>query len=270
MITSRWLFFTDSKERYVKQLSTAKPPWQEDSEFLSLAAEFAAWRQSLPQSILWNPGAIYARKESSELGAFTLLWCTYHQSLVDLYRIGMPTLFRIQKDIAFPPDQQDFLDDCRRVCFENARDVSYIISEALRHGLKVLADTWFCIIAHDSTKVMLYYLKLSKSSIVRLDNTQVNGTISLVHRNLESLLQMRPMVATAEHCVCNPFYFFVLLLNHSQLLLVCFCGQNDGKRGDTASEYVPWCWIRTTKRKWGDVSSPSCPPPNFQSLQVTN
>jgi hypothetical protein len=162
--------------------------------------EFDYWRHSLPQSLLWNPGAIYARKESSQLGALTLLWCTYHQTLVDLYRIGMPVLFRIQKNIEFPPDQQEFLDNCRRACFENAREVSNIISEALKHGIKVLADTWLCIIAHDSTKVMLYFLKLNRQSPHGLSQNKVDATVALVQRNLEALMQMRSMVATAEHC----------------------------------------------------------------------
>lgn len=112
----------------------------------------------------------------------------------------MPILFRIQKDIEFPPEQRDFLDNCRRACFDNAREVSNILSEALRHGIKVLADTWLCIIAHDSTKVMLYYLKLNKHSSC-LGQREVDETIALAQKNLEGLLQMRPMVATAEHCV---------------------------------------------------------------------
>lgn len=162
--------------------------------------EFDHWRHTLPQSLMWNPGAIYARKESSQLGALTLLWCTYHQTLVDLYRIGMPILFRIQKNITFPPDQQEFLEDCRRACFENAREVSSIIREALRHGIKILADTWLCIIAHDSTKVMLHFLKSHRQSSQGLSQNEVDATVALVQRNLEALLQMRAIVATAEHC----------------------------------------------------------------------
>ncbi|KAJ5307544.1 hypothetical protein N7476_008200 [Penicillium atrosanguineum] len=186
--------------RYVKQLDTSKPPWQSDSEFIQLTMEFDHWRHNLPQSLMWSPSAIYARKESSQLGALTLLWCTYHQTLVDLYRIGMPILFRIQKDITFPPDQQEFLENCRRACFENAREVSSIICEALRHGIKNLADTWLCIIAHDSTKVMLHFLKLNRQSSHRMSQNEVDATVTLVQKNLEALLQMRAIVATAEHC----------------------------------------------------------------------
>lgn len=112
----------------------------------------------------------------------------------------MPALFRIQKEVIFPPEQQEFLQHCRTFCFENARQVSRIISEALRYGLKVLADSWICIIAHDSTKVMLHYLTLNKKS-TDFHQREVNDTISLVQSNLDALLQMRSIVATAEHCV---------------------------------------------------------------------
>ncbi|KAJ5676184.1 hypothetical protein N7462_009081, partial [Penicillium macrosclerotiorum] len=186
--------------KYVKHLDNSAPPWQDDSEFSQLSAEFDSWKASLPQSLIWNPGAIYARKESSQLGALTLLWCTYHQTLVDLYRIGMPTLFRIQKRISFPPNQQEFLDDCRRACFDNALAVSNIISEGLRHGVKVLTDTWFCIITHDSTKVMLYFLKLNEQMSRGLEQSEVQDTLALVQKNAEALMHMRPIVATAEHC----------------------------------------------------------------------
>lgn len=217
------------KNRYVKHLNSSKPPWQADSEFLSLSAEFDTWRRSLPQSLLWNAGAIYARKGSSQLGALTLLWCTFHQTLVDLYRIGMPILFRIQKDIEFPPDQQEFLENCQRACFDNAREVSNILAEALRHGIKVLADTWLCIIAHDSTKVMLYYLKLNER-LQSLDRREIDETIALAQGNLEGLLRMRPMVATAEHCVSQwqfkPFVDFNIVPNF--LGIVFIRDQDDG------------------------------------------
>ncbi|KAJ5815698.1 hypothetical protein N7474_007475 [Penicillium riverlandense] len=181
--------------RYVKHLDIARPPWLAGSEFLLLSAEFDNWRYSLPQSLQWRPDAIYARRESSQLGALTLLWCTYYQTLVDLYRIGMPAIFRLRKNVEFPPDQQGFLKHCRSVCYENAREVSNVISEALRHGIKALADTWLCIIAHDSTKVMLYYMQQNEMA-----QGDVGDIKALVQRNLDGLIQMRPMVATAEYC----------------------------------------------------------------------
>ncbi|CAI7596646.1 unnamed protein product [Penicillium bialowiezense] len=177
-----------------------RPPWEPESEFQQLKREFASWKRCLPQNLKWYSGAIWARKESSQLGALTLLWCTYHQTLVDLYRIGMPTLFRIRRYVEFPLEQQTFLDDCRRVCFNSAREVSRIIVEASRHGIYALADTWLCIIAHDSTKVMLYYLKHITDSPAALSPSEAEETTILVKKNLEAIMQMRSLVATAEHC----------------------------------------------------------------------
>lgn len=187
----------------MKHLDTSIPPWEEDSEFQQLKFEFTSWKRYLPQNLRWYSSAIWARKESSQLGALTLLWCTYHQTLVDLYRIGMPTLFGIRRYVEFPSEQQEFLDDCRRVCFDSARKVSKIIAEASRHGIKALADTWLCIIAHDSTKVMLYYLNHITDSAIALSTSEADETKLLAKKNLDALMQMRPIVATAEHCVRN-------------------------------------------------------------------
>ncbi|OQD90498.1 hypothetical protein PENANT_c001G02457 [Penicillium antarcticum] len=203
--------------RYVKHLDTSKPPWEADSEFMQLATEFANWRRYLPQSLKWNSGAIYARKESSQLGALTLLWCTYHQTLCDLYRIGMPNLFRIRRHHEFPPVQQDFLDNCRRACFDNSRELSKILAEASRHGMKALSDTWLCIIAHDSTKVMLYFLKQESQSPNALSVFEVEETAALIKKNMEALMQMRSLVATAEHCYLSVVKMMIAAGLHPQI-----------------------------------------------------
>ncbi|KAJ5770523.1 uncharacterized protein N7511_002574 [Penicillium nucicola] len=203
--------------RYVKHLDTSKPPWEPDSEFLQLTTEFANWRRYLPQSLKWNPEAIYARKESSQLGALTLLWCTYYQTLCDLYRIGMPNLFRIRRHHVFPPVQQGFLEDCRKACFDNSRELSKIIAEASRHGMKALSDTWLCIVSHDSTKVMLYFLKLNTQSPNILSAFEVEETMALVEKNMKALKQMRSLVATAEHCYLSVVKMMIAAGLHPQL-----------------------------------------------------
>jgi hypothetical protein len=114
----------------------------------------------------------------------------------------MPNLFHIRRHHKFPPAQQEFLDNCRRACFDNARELSKIIAEASRHGVKALSDTWLCIIAHDSTKVMLYFIKQNKISPNALSVFEMEETTTLV-KNMEALMQMRSLVATAEHCVCD-------------------------------------------------------------------
>ncbi|KAJ5206639.1 hypothetical protein N7491_002746, partial [Penicillium cf. griseofulvum] len=220
--------------RYVKQLDTSKPPWEPDSEFQQLSTECESWRQYLPNNLKWQTSSIWARKESSQLGALTLLWCTYHQTLVDLYRIGMPTLFRIRRHVDFPSDKKEFLDYCRRVCFDGAREVSKIIVEALKHGIKALADTWLCIIAHDSTKVMLYYLSHATDSSPSLSASDSNETTILVNKNLETLKQMRSLVATAEHC-----YLSVVKMMVSAGLHPEFAHHSTNERESEETEEIP-------------------------------
>lgn len=188
--------------RYVKHLDTAKPPWLHDSELNVLAIQFEEWRATLPMSMRFSPAAIYTRKESSQLGGLTLLWCTYHQTLCDLYRIGMPKLFKIRKAVEFPPEQREFLEHCQKTCFEQAQNISITISEALRHGIEMLADTWMCIIAHDCTKVMLHYLTELTDLETESGKLLMKETFPLFRRNIHALKLMIPMIAAAEHCVC--------------------------------------------------------------------
>jgi hypothetical protein len=149
----------------------------------------------------FSPTAIYTRKESLELGTLALLWCTYHQTLCDLYRIGMPELFKIRTPIDFPPEQDEFLRHCQHTCFESAKSVSTVISGALRHGINMLADTWMCTIAYDSTRVMLYYLTQMLGPREEQTGTLLRDTIPLLQANVKALRLMIPMFVTAEHCV---------------------------------------------------------------------
>ncbi|KAJ5334027.1 uncharacterized protein N7506_007810 [Penicillium brevicompactum] len=222
--------------RYVKHLDTSRPPWEPESEFQQLKRDFVSWKRCLPQNLKWHSGAIWARKESSQLGALTLLWCTYHQTLVDLYRIGMPTLFRIRRYVEFPLEQQNFLDDCRRVCFNSAREVSRIIVEASRHGIYALADTWLCIIAHDSTKVMLYYFKHITDSPAALSPSEAEETTVLVQRNLEAIMQMRSLVATAEHCYHSVIKMIIAAGLRPQLTHVSTDDQDQPENDEASSD----------------------------------
>jgi hypothetical protein len=50
---------------------------------------------------------------------------------------------------------------------------------------------------------MLYFIKQNKISPNALSVFEVEETKTLVKRNMEALMQMRSLVATAEHCVCD-------------------------------------------------------------------
>lgn len=149
----------------------------------------------------FSPSAIYTRKESMELGALALVWCTYHQTLCDLYRVAMPILFKIRTPIEFPPEQEGFLRHCQQTCFESAKNVAIVISGAMRHSINMLADTWMCTIAYDSTRVMLYYLTQILDAREEQTRLLLKETVPFLRSNVKALKLMIPMFATAEQCV---------------------------------------------------------------------
>lgn len=144
--------------RYVKHLDTSPPPWLPESDFAALDADLQSWGRHLPEFISYSPDTIYARLESDQLGSLVLLHCTYHHNLLDLYRISMPDLFKLRKPFYFPPNQQEFLQSLQADCFHHARKISSILEEAIKHGIRYLADSLLPCFAYDSSRVMLYYI----------------------------------------------------------------------------------------------------------------
>lgn len=113
----------------------------------------------------------------------------------------MPKLFKIRRPVEFPPDQEAFLEHCRRMCFEHAQNVARTVKEALRHGPKTLADSWMCIIAHDSIKVMLYYLTEVGEVESESGRQLMKETLPLFRGNIRALEVTTPMCSAAGHCV---------------------------------------------------------------------
>ncbi|KPM34860.1 hypothetical protein AK830_g11721 [Neonectria ditissima] len=121
--------------RYVKHLDTSPPPWIPESDFVVLDADLQSWGRHLPEFISYSPDTIYARLESDQLGSLVLLHCTFHHTLLDLYRISMPDLFKLRKPFYFPPNQQEFLRSLQADCFHHARQIASILAEAVKHDL---------------------------------------------------------------------------------------------------------------------------------------
>lgn len=72
----------------------------------------------------------------------------------------------------------------------------------------MLADTWMCIIAHDSTKVMLYYLTEMVDARTEAGKRLILETSPLIRKNLSALNAVGPLFATAEPCVCLQLSIF--------------------------------------------------------------
>jgi hypothetical protein len=85
--------------RYIKHLDTAKTPWLPDSEFARLDAELRHWYDTLPANLQFTPTTLYIRQETSQVGALCALHYAYHQTMCDLYRIGM---FLVEDGLTVP------------------------------------------------------------------------------------------------------------------------------------------------------------------------
>lgn len=70
----------------------------------------------------------------------------------------MPDLFKLRKPFYFPPNQQQFLQALQAGCFHHARKIASILEEAIKHGIRLLADSLLPCFAYDSSRVMLYYI----------------------------------------------------------------------------------------------------------------
>jgi hypothetical protein len=130
-----------------------------------------------------------------------MLHITYNQSLLDLYRIGMPKLFRIRVPLEFPPEQHDFQRQVRDKCFEHAKAVAVIFAEAVEHGANILADSWFSTVAYDSSRVMLYYLTEVVGRGEETSRALWKETASHLQANLRAQWLMIPMYSMAQPLV---------------------------------------------------------------------
>ncbi|KAH9209569.1 fungal-specific transcription factor domain-containing protein [Leptodontidium sp. 2 PMI_412] len=186
--------------RHVKHLAESQMPWLPESEFGTLVASLKQWRDTLPDNMDFSTATIYTRKESSQLGGLCLVHCTYQHTLVDLYRIGLPKLFKIRAPVYFPHEQQDFLQHLQYCCFIHAREIATIIKLTAAHGTRMLADTWIVVVAHESLKVMLYYLTNVVDSTKYDKQAILDEIMPLLQSNVRILKLIAPMFATAKRC----------------------------------------------------------------------
>jgi hypothetical protein len=197
--------------RYIKHLDQAKLPWLPDSEFSVLDAECKAWYNSLPPSLQFTSTAVYIRKDTNQLGALCILHCGYHETMCDLYRIGAPHLYKVRAAFDFPREQSPFLHSVQWTLFEHARSIAKIVEEAMRHGTRILADSWLPSIIYDSCRIMVYYLtQLIDPSDTK--NTPLTlEKVPLLEQNVKALKRMQ-----AIHAVAEPLVFSIL-----QQMLLC-------------------------------------------------
>jgi hypothetical protein len=181
---------------YVKQLSTASSPWLPGSEFTLLDSECNAWLTGLPSSLRFNAANLYVRAETGELGSMCSLHATYHLTVIDLYRIFVPALYRLRGAFAFPVEQEDFVRHHQSAIHYHARNLAEIAKEAYaRKGLPALADFWWPTVLFESCRHMIYYeTKLSSTTQYRLQT----DTAEKVKTNIELLYKLQCLTAMSE------------------------------------------------------------------------
>lgn len=184
--------------RYVKQLDSSQPPWISGSDFNALSNACAEWRASLPPNLQFNPATIYVRIETGELGALCLLHGTYNQTMLDLYRIFVPALYKLPSTFDFPDDQQEYLLERQGELYGHARSIATLAIEAMnRQGPTALADFWWPTMMYDSSRHMVYYA----TQVQQGNGDILLDTTNLLRSNIEALKMMRPLCAMAEPLV---------------------------------------------------------------------
>ena len=110
----------------------------------------------------------------------------------------MPRLFKIRTKVQFPPERLDFLASVQQTCFYHAGQIAKILRTASTHGVKTLADTWLAVVAHDTNRVMLYYLTKVVDPNAESNRKVVSETLPLVRSNLDVLKAMMPLFSMSK------------------------------------------------------------------------
>lgn len=187
--------------RYIKHLDEVQPPWAPDGEFALMHEEIKDWKKSHPPWMRFSPDNIYIRRASSQLGALFLVHCMYHHVLCDLHRVSLPNLFKIRKPFVFPPEQFQLMAHMQTVCYENAQQISVLVSTMLRHGVKYLADAIVPSLVYNSSRIMLYYIARIVDPTKQESMMIFDQTIELVQQNNQALRAMSQMYPIAEPLV---------------------------------------------------------------------
>lgn len=140
----------------------------------------------------------YIRKDSSQLGALCLLHCTFHQTMCDLHRIGLPRLYKIRTKIQYPPERLDFLATVQQTSFHHACELAKILQTASRHGVKTFADSWLSVVAHDTNRLMVYYLTKTINPNAIENRQIVRESLPLISSNLDILKVMSSIFSMSK------------------------------------------------------------------------
>ncbi|CAI6309392.1 unnamed protein product [Periconia digitata] len=184
--------------RYIKHLDGVQPPWVLGGEFALMHEEINVWKNSHPPWMDFSPDNIYIRRASSQLGSLFLLHCMYHHVLCDLHRVSLPDLFKIRQPFVFPPEQCQLMAHMQFICYDNARQISTLVTTVLKHGVKYLADAIVPSLVYNSSRIMLYYIAHAVDPTKPESMAIFDETIEFVQNNNMALQAMSQMYPIAE------------------------------------------------------------------------
>lgn len=118
--------------------------------------------------------------------------------MCDLHRIGLPRLYKIRTKIHYPPERLEFLATVQQTSFYHASEIAKILQTAYRHGIKTLADSWLSVVAHDTNRLMVYYLtKIINPNAIENRQT-LRESLPLISANLDVLRAMAAIFSMSK------------------------------------------------------------------------
>ena len=121
--------------------------------------------------------------------------------MCDLYRIGAPALYKLRARFQFPPEQSGFLRGLQRTLYEHAKSHALITAEALKHGVRILADSWMPSVVYDSSRIMLYCAMHLVDPATDEGKSFLAQTVPHLQSNIKALRKMRSLFTIAEPLV---------------------------------------------------------------------
>ena len=118
--------------------------------------------------------------------------------MCDLHRIGLPRLYKIRTKIHYPPERLEFLASVQSTSFCHAGEIAKILQTATRHGIKTLADSWLSVVAHDTNRLMVYYLTKVIDPTATENRKAVSETLPLITSNLDVLRLMSSLFSMSK------------------------------------------------------------------------
>ncbi|PSN69914.1 hypothetical protein BS50DRAFT_618878 [Corynespora cassiicola Philippines] len=123
----------------------------------TLAAEFAEFESSLPPSFRFSSKGLELRAYSPRLAPYLLFHVWLRQCNADLYRVALTGLREALREEQIQHLDSGFVEQCRRLCFANARALSEIFRHfpTLKNGCPTM-DQDVVAVAYQCARILLY------------------------------------------------------------------------------------------------------------------